>query len=174
MQTVLRLTFGAHLRLSELCGLNRGDINLKAMTVLVERQAQQAPGGLQIRDTKTSNTKRIRLLGLAHKDVEDLLKTSIGHKDVPLLTGARGGRINAGVIHREWVRITEETGLEDFHFHDLRAPSLTMVAWGEATTRDLMERAGHRSIAASLTYQKTNSLRDAEVAAATDRLMAAG
>ena len=174
MQTVLRITFGAHLRLSELCGLNRGDFDLKTMTVLVERQAQQAPGGLQIRPTKSGNAKTIRLLSLAHGDVEDLLKTSIGHKDAPLLTGAKGGRINAGVIHREWVRTTTELGLEEYHFHDIRATSLTMVARGGATTRDLMERAGHRSSAASLRYQKTNSLRDADVAAATDRLMATG
>jgi integrase len=174
MATVLRLTFGAHLRLSELCGLNRGDIDLKTMTVLVERQAQQTPGGLQIRATKTSNSKTIRLLSLAHKDAEALLKASIGPKDAPLLTGAKGGRINAGVIHREWVKITAELGLEDYHFHDIRATSLTMVARGGATTRDLMERAGHRSSAASLRYQKSNSQRDAEVATATDKLMATG
>lgn len=172
MKTVLRLTFGAHLRLSEVCGLNRGDIDLRTMTVVVERQAQQAPGGLQIRDTKTSNSKTIRLLSLAHEDAEDLLKTSIGHKDAPLLTGAKGGRINAGVIHREWRKLTADLALDGYHFHDIRATSLTMVARGGATTRDLMERAGHRSSAASLRYQKSNSQRDAEVATATDKLMA--
>ena len=173
MQTILLIAFAAHLRLGEVCGLNRGDIDLKTMNILVERQAQQPKGGLQIRPPKYGKKKNIRLLSVAHADAASLLKSSIGPTDAPLLTGVKGRRIDRGVIHREWVKLTKELGLEEYHFHDIRATGLTLVLQGDASIPDAMVRGGHSSPAAALRYQRTNSTRDAEVAEDTDRRMAA-
>ena len=62
-------------------------------------------------------------------------------------------------------------GLELVRLHDLRHLAGALTAQAGATTRELMDRLGHSSVAAAMRYQHVASDRNAEVARQIDRLL---
>ncbi|MGH3262176.1 MAG: tyrosine-type recombinase/integrase [Trebonia sp.] len=56
--------------------------------------------------------------------------------------------------------------LPELHFHDLRHTGNTMAAAQGATLRELMERMGHSSLRAALTYLHATRDRDQAIAKA--------
>jgi integrase len=58
--------------------------------------------------------------------------------------------------------------------HDLRQTGQTLAAATGATTKDLMRRLGHASLAAANRYLHTVDGRDAEIASALSALAAHG
>jgi len=172
----LWLAFGAHLRLGELTGLDRRHIDLKAGTITIEQQAQQARGGLQIRETKTGTAETIKLpaRARAREEIAAYLGANPKLPNSPLFTGERGGRLSRGYIYKHWVRAAAEMGLSDAHFHDARHTGLTVAAQAGATTRELMRRARHTTQAASIRYQHATDQRDNEVAERMSALMEKG
>jgi integrase len=154
---------GAHVRLGELVGLNRGDVDVKTGRITIERQAQQARGGLVIRQTKTGNRRQIKMLEPARAALVDHLKGNTDPAEAPLFRGPKGGRLARGYIDAQWVKAREAAGLPDAHLHDIRHTGLTLVA-AYATTREVMNRGGHTSVAAALKYQHATEDRDTAVA----------
>jgi integrase len=57
-----------------------------------------------------------------------------------------------------------EIGRPDFRFHDLRHFAATMVAISGATTKELMQFAGHSDIHAAMRYQEAVTNRKRELA----------
>lgn len=171
LQPALWVAFGAHLRLGELAGLDRRDLDLATGKLTVERQAQQARGGLQIRATKTGGAKTVKLPARALSEAATHVKANPSLPSAPLFTGPKGGRLSRGYLYSKWVAAAAEAGLPDAHFHDLRHTSLTVAAQAGATTRELMARAGHTTQAASIRYQHATAERDGEVADAMSALL---
>lgn len=68
-------------------------------------------------------------------------------------------------ISQAWARAQEAVGSPDFHFHDLRHGGLTLVAITGASLREIMQHAGHSTVAAALTYQHVAEDRGSEIAA---------
>jgi len=167
----LWLAFGAHLRLGELTGLDRRHIDLKAGTISIEQQAQQARGGLQIRQTKTGTAETIKLPARALSEIAAYLRANPKLPNSPLFNGERGGRLSRGYIYKYWVKAAAEMGLPDAHFHDTRHTGLTIAAQAGATTKELMRRARHSTQAVSIRYQHATDQRDAEVADRMNALM---
>jgi integrase len=62
-------------------------------------------------------------------------------------------------------------GLPDLHFHGLRHRGNTMAAGRGAGLRELMERMGHSSTRAALTYQHATQERDVAIAAGMGELL---
>lgn len=161
----LWVMFGAHLRLGELCGLNRGDVDLAEKTISVTRQSQVVRGGTVLRETKTGSHKKIRMLQPAVDALEGHLRYNTEPDSAPLFRGVKGGRLSRGYVSAQWVKARELVGLPESHLHDVRHTSLTLVA-AYGTTAETMKRGGHTSVAAAMKYQHATADRDAVVAEA--------
>jgi len=157
------LSFGAHLRLGELCGLNRGDADLSAGTLTVTRQSQVVRGGTVLRDTKTRQQRTVAILEPALSMLRAHIEKNPALPHAPLFCGERGFRISRGTITREWNAARERVGLPTAHFHDVRHTSLTLTA-SFATPRENMARGGHSTMQAAMRYQHATEQRDSIVA----------
>lgn len=162
----LWVMFGAHLRIGELAGLNLGDWNPKTQVLTVERQAQETRGGLTLRPTKTGNRRAITPLQPALEAVQRATAGRTDGPDAPMFRGPKGGRLSAAYVRGKWDRARDVVGLPHAHLHDLRHSSLTLVAQHGATTKEVMNRAGHTTVAAAIGYQHATASRDAQIAAA--------
>ena len=69
-----------------------------------------------------------------------------------------------------WRPAVQRLGLEGLRFYDLRHTAATLAAAAGATTKELMERMGHTSLAVALRYQHVMADRQAALAAALDGL----
>lgn len=170
-QIMLLVTFAAHLRLGELCGLNYGDYKPAAGVLSVVRQASHV-GGFRLAPTKTGNWKNVKLLQVGRDALNDYVSEHPSMPFMPMFTGDKGGRVGRSYVRREWLRATEKAGLPEMHFHDLRHIGLTLIAQSRASQADLMARGGHSSNAAAMKYQHSSQERDYELVADADRRMA--
>lgn len=164
----IRVMFGAHLRLGELVALQRGDY---ADGVLrVERQTTLVNGKPVTTATKTGNARKVVLPPSIAAELDAHLAHSRGFAKAPLFLRTDGEPITNHALGQAWRRATRKVGLGQFHIHDVRHAGLTMAAQAGATTRELMDRAGHRTARASLIYQHAAEERNATIAAALDAL----
>lgn len=100
-----------------------------------------------------------------------LAKYTEPHANALIFTGPKGGLLVPSNWSREvkWHALLEQCGFpEGFHFHDLRHTANNIASATGASTRELMHRMGHSTVRAALIYQRANSARDQEIAAAID------
>lgn len=64
-----------------------------------------------------------------------------------------GGHITASSLTRQWTKARKAGNRPDLRLHDLRHTGLTLAAQAGATTKELMDRAGHTTPAVALRYQ---------------------
>lgn len=163
--------FGAHLRVAEVAGLNLGDYDPATKTLNVVRQyASNGPRALT--PTKTGNHKKVRLLAPAVAALEAHLAETTGKPWDPMFRGVSGARMAPRIIQDAFAKARTAAGHPQMHVHDARYIGLTLVAQsGVASLRDVMTRAGHTTVQASVRYLHTSQAQDAKVAAATDALL---
>lgn len=169
----MHVMFGAHLRLGELAGLQRGDFDAEAGTLRVERQHVTLKGQLLITATKTGQARTVTLPPSTRALLSAHLHGTNGSATEPIFidrTGESSLRPNA--VQQAWRKATKALGLSQFHVHDVRHASLTVAAQAGATTRELMARAGHRTTAAAMVYQHVAEERSAVLAEQIDVLSA--
>ncbi len=168
----VELAAWCHLRVGEVPGLERRDIDLLHGTVRVERTAYDVNGRSYLGPPKTAAGKRVvsappHILSVLERHLEAHVSAD---PSAPLLTGKKGGRLGRHPLHAAWCAARESIGRSEVHFHDLRGAGLTWAATQGATTRELMARAGHASPAAALRYQHAVVDRDVAIAKALSGL----
>lgn len=151
--------FGAHLRLGELCGLHRGDYDPATGKLLVERQLTASDGTVGERGTKTGQVKTLLLLAPTIAALNAYIEDHPAFPSAPMFYGPRG-RLTANWLRSAWEKAREAAGLPDFHLHDVRHVSLTLVAQNGATLKEIQHRGGHASVTAALRYQHHTDERD--------------
>ena len=168
----VELAAWCHLRLGELLGLERRDIDLLHRRILVERTAHHVGGRLELGPPKTeAGPRTVSIPPHVLPDLERHLNACVGPEpSSPLLTGVKGGRLRRHALNTAWQAARRQLGRPEIHFHDLRGAGLTWAATQGATTRELMARAGHASPAAALRYQHVAEDRDAAIAEALSGL----
>ena len=168
----VELAAWCHLRLGEVLGLERRDVNVLHATVRVERTAYDVGGRLELGPPKTAaGLRTVSVPPHVLPGLEDHLQLFVGPDPYsPLLTGKKGGRLGRHPLNAAWSAARSALGRPEVHFHDLRGAGLTWAATQGATTRELMARAGHASPAAALRYQHATADRDAAIAAALSGL----
>jgi integrase len=170
---VLLATFGS-LRWGELTALLRKDLDLEVGTVRVERQLIRIPGqGLVFTPPKSAAGKRTVVIPkLIIKDLRDHLRDFAQDGDEGLLfVGPDDGPLwNSNFNHRFWSKALAKAGLPKIHFHDLRHTGNTLAASTGASLRELMDRMGHSSTRAAITYQHATDERRHQVAKQLDSL----
>src|SRR3954447_4994855 len=172
LEATVLLALWAHLRIGEGLGLQRGDIDLGAGTLAVERQGVRARRRGPIVVAPKMGSRRV--VHLPQPAIEALRHRldAMG----PMLKSARLFRRPDGselrLMHLEWYwrKARKAAGIDHAHFHDLRHAGLTMSAQVGATLAEVMRPAGHSSAAAAIRYQHAADKRDKEIAARLSKL----
>jgi len=134
---VLELLYAAGLRVSELCGLDRGDIDLRGRTVTV-----LGKGGKQ---------RRVPVHDAAVAALRGWLEDGRDSMDGPpgaAFVNRRGARLGP----RDVRRILDRRALSPTHPHALRHTYATHLLDGGADLRVVQELLGHASLATTQIY----------------------
>jgi len=171
------------LRFGELTALRRRDIDLAEGTITVEQAAVTVSGQRLITTPKSAAGYRtIYLPPHLTEDVRQHLAifTPTG-ADALVFPGNEGQPLTPGQVHGHSPRFDKRTGKKkhpgngfykarhqigrpDFRFHDLRHFAATMAAISGATTKELMQFAGHSDIHAAMRYQEAVTDRKRDLA----------
>jgi site-specific recombinase XerD len=134
---VLELLYAAGLRVSELCGLDRGDIDLRGRTVTVLG--------------KGSKQRRVPVHDTAVAALRAWLHDGRDHMDGPpeaAFVNQRGARLGP----RDVRRILDRRAAAPTHPHALRHTYATHLLDGGADLRVVQELLGHSSLATTQVY----------------------
>ena len=150
-QALMTLLYGCGLRISEALGLNVGDIPENDALVI----------------TGKGNKQRIVPLLPIVKGAIEKYVTSCPHrlkaKD-PLFVGARGKRLNPGVVQRQMRKVRALLGLpETATPHALRHSFATHLLAGGGDLRTIQELLGHESLSTTQRYTEVDATRLIEV-----------
>jgi integrase len=155
------------LRFGELAELRRGDVDLDARTVRVERAVTSRDGQVFVGDPKSQAGRRtVSLPPHLVPVVEQHLDRTDRHVDALLFPAHHGGHLAPTTLHPHWSKARAAAGRPDLRFHDLRHTGATLAAATGATLADLMQRLGHSTSAAAMRYQHAAADRDRAIAEA--------
>ncbi len=126
----VELAAWCHLRLGEVLGLERRDINILHASVTVERTAYDVGGRLELGPPKTAaGLRSVSVPPHVLPGLERHLRVFVGPEpSSPLLTGQKGGRLGRHPLNAAWSAARSALGRPDVHFHDLRGAGLTWAA----------------------------------------------
>jgi integrase len=139
---VLMATFTG-LRLGELIGLRRRNLDLLHASVRVVEQIQELNDGtLHTAPPKTdAGIRTVAIPKVLIPELEAHLSTFSGPgPDGLVFAGTKGQPTPRVSIYKAWHRARDAVGMPDFHFHDLRHTGNTLAAATGASTRELMAR----------------------------------
>jgi len=137
---LLTLLYGCGLRLGEALGLNRG---------------QTPKGEVMVITGKGNKQRLVPLLPAVVEAIEDYAAQCPwkGGADFPLFVGARGKRLNPGVVQRQVRRLRGLLGLpETATPHALRHSFATHLLAGGGDLRTIQELLGHASLSTTQRY----------------------
>ncbi len=142
---LLLLMYGAGLRIGEALGLNVADL----------------PYGGALKVTgKGNKTRIVPVLPVIETAIADYLAACPfkGTKDDPLFVGARGERLNPGVLQRQVRILRDALGLPPTATpHALRHSFATHLLEAGGDLRTIQELLGHASLAATQRYTKVDA-----------------
>lgn len=174
------------LRFGELTGLRRRDVylsdDLTEGTITVEQAAVTVRGERLLTTPKSlAGHRTIYLPPHLIEDVRRHLATYSGSDpDALVFPGTDGRPLTPGQVYghaprfdrRGWqthpgngfYKARHQIGRPDFRFHDLRHFAATMAAISGATTKELMQFAGHSDIHVAMRYQEAVNERKKDLA----------
>lgn len=158
----VEVLFAGHLRLGELIALNGSDLRDGYVTVTKQRTAQGLTTG-----TKTDQIKTIKLLD---RGVQAMASRPRVIGSAPLFAGERAPRITRQAVQKAWGRACKTAERENFHLHDLRHISLSLVA-EVAPLKVVQQRAGHASVTSTQRYMHADKRQHAEAVEKVDELL---
>lgn len=166
------------LRRAELVGLQVGDIDLDFRLLHVRRQVvteeeqgkHRSPGERRkmiFAPPKYGSTRTVGVPAFLAEIVRDHL-TIIGKSD-HIEARLFPGRCATGTIHPNrlgdaFAKAANDAQLRGFTPHSMRHTALTWAAHAGATTRELMDIAGHRSPEVAMRYQHSTGERQRQIA----------
>lgn len=159
---MLELLYGAGIRVSELCGLDVGDIDLDRGTARVLGKGSKervVPFGAPARRALDSYLTRGRP-GLAVDAVGSVATGAARGSGDALFLGSRGGRISPRAVYSVVShRLGPALGVEHVGPHALRHSAATHLLDGGADLRTVQEILGHASLGTTQIYTHVSSER---------------
>ena len=145
------LLYGCGLRLGEALAMNVGDIPTgPTMTIMGKGRKQRLTP----------------VLPIVTESIRDYLQQNPFSKDPdqPLFVGARGKRLNPGVVQRQMRRLRALLGLPDTATpHALRHSFATHLLAGGGDLRTIQELLGHSSLSTTQRYTEVDSAKLIEI-----------
>lgn len=139
-------------------GMRRGEImNLKWTDVDFAR------GLIVLTETKNGTSRAVPLFGLAHMLLEGL--GDLRREDTPLIFYG-GVKTKPKDLKRPWDAALASAKLVNFRFHDLRHTAASYLAMNGATTMEIAEVLGHKTLSMVKRYSHLTSSHTAKVVAA--------
>ncbi len=173
-QALVLLAVFASLRWGELAALRHSDVDLNSQTVHVFRQLiELRGGGFGFSPPKSEAGKRKVVIPAAIAPVirQHVDRLSEADGDTLLFTSPEGGPLRHGNFrNRAWLPALQAAGLPLIHFHDLRHTGNMLAAGTGAGLRELMDRMGHSTTRAALTYLHASDERQRAIAEALSTL----
>ena len=139
---MVELLYGTGIRVSELCGLDRADVDRRERVLLVRGKGDRER-------TVPFGGPAARALDGWWEVREALANARSGDA---LLLGVRGGRVDPRTVRTVVHRLAREAGVTDLAPHGLRHSAATHVLEGGADLRSVQELLGHASIASTQVY----------------------
>ena len=165
LRALVLVGFWGHLRLGELLGLERADVDLDEGTVRVKRQVIETDEGPVVAEPKAASRRMVYLPEPAIEALRDhLAARPLAMPSARVFTRPDGSELRAHHVHTAWRTARAKVGLADAHVHDLRHAGLTLATQSGATLAEVMRRAGHSTQRAAMIYQHAAEDRDREVA----------
>lgn len=163
------------LRLGEVLGLQRRDIDLDAATVTVRHSAVKLPGGPPVLGTPKSDagSRRVGIPPHALPLIEYHLDAHTGPRPESLLfpaTRSKRTPMSASTFYKSYYPARESIGEPGLKFHHLRHLGGTLSARAGATLAELMARLGHTTPTVAMRYQHAVQDREDQLAAALSGL----
>jgi integrase len=140
------------LRISEVAGLQVGDVDLDRGLLQVARQTYPGRGGLVTKETKG---RRRRTVPIIEPLREPLVRLTTGRRaDDRLLVGPRGGVITTATLRdaTNWDQLVADLGQPGLVRHGLRHTALTWMADAGVNLHILQRVAGHQDPAVTARY----------------------
>lgn len=138
----LELTYASGLRVSEVTGLDLGDIDFSRRTARVEgkgRKERVVPFGIPAEQAlRMWLTERARLAG--------------PEAGAALFVGERGRRLDPRMLRTAVHRLTAVAGVKDLAPHGLRHSAATHLLEGGSDLRSVQELLGHASLSTTQRY----------------------
>ena len=154
------------LRFGELAELRRGDIDLEAGTIRVDRAVVRTSEGPVVGDPKSAAGRRtVAIPPHLLPEVKAHLRRHVGAGSTSLLFPARsGGTMSPSALYTVFYPARDKAGRPDLRFHDLRHTGAYLAAGTGASLADLMARLGHSTTRAAMVYQHPSQERDRAIA----------
>jgi integrase len=155
------------LRWGEVSELRRKDLDLRAMTVRVERAVVWRNGQTTVGTPKSR--AGVRTIALP-PNLRPALQRHLAAHAMPGEDGllfpnaSRTGHLHVNTLCKTYHRARRVAGRPDLRVHDLRHSAATMAAQAGATLAELMARMGHSTTKAALVYQHVAEGRDRIIA----------
>ncbi|WP_344802062.1 site-specific integrase [Microlunatus ginsengisoli] len=140
------------LRISEVAGLQVGDVDLSRGLLHVRRQTYPGRGGLVTKQTKGRRRRTVPIIDPLRGTLIRL--TADRASDARLLVGPRGGVITTATLRDAtgWDEMVEKLGLAGLVRHGLRHTALTWMADAGVELHLLQRVAGHQDPAVTSRY----------------------
>ncbi|MEU4420997.1 tyrosine-type recombinase/integrase [Actinoplanes sp. NPDC024001] len=149
-RAVLELLYATGIRVSELCNLNRADVDHARQVVRVFGK------GAKERAVPFGNPARRALDDWLRLGRPEL--AARGSRDA-LFLGVKGGRLQPTVVRRVVARAAQAAGLPHTSPHDLRHSAATHLLDGGADLRAVQELLGHSSLSSTQIYTHVSTER---------------
>lgn len=165
---IVLATFGG-LRLGELLGLRRQDVDESGLSIRIDGQALELKNGQRITGPPKSDAgKRTVALPeqVAAEVVAHLAAWTAAEPESLLFTEPDGSPLTRRIWNLRWKAARTKASVNHLHFHDLRHTANTLAAATGASTKELMARMGHSTARAALIYQHATRDRDVVIAKA--------
>ncbi|MBK9155446.1 MAG: site-specific tyrosine recombinase XerD [Chloracidobacterium sp.] len=140
-RAILELMYACGLRVSELCGVRLGDIDIDA--------------GILTTTGKGSKTRRVPVGSSAIECVKSYLNLRRKHEDLDVQTlfvTPHGRPLNRQMIHKMIKEYSEKCGLEGVSPHTLRHSFATHLVQNRADIRSVQQMLGHADISTTQIY----------------------
>lgn len=152
-RALLELLYGSGLRVSEACGLDIDDVDLRRGSVLVlgkGRKERHVPLSEPARDAIDTYLRDAR---------HDLARRSRGASGPALFLNTRGKRLNQRSVRHVMSRYLTAEGMAEIGPHALRHSFATHLLDGGADLRAVQELLGHENLATTQIYTHVSTER---------------
>ena len=133
---IVRFAVETGMRSSEIVGMRRGNIDLQRRVVTLYDTKNGAPRLVPLSRTATD------ILTMAIENPMRPHDTDLVFFGEP----GRDGQRKPYVFQKLWARITNDMGLEDLHFHDLRHEAVSRLVEAGLSDQEVAAISGHKSM----------------------------